>query len=305
MKILIIGYGSIARKHVTAARELFASLEIEALRSSRSAEEHPGIRNIYAIGEAVHPDFVIVSNPTNLHADAIREACALGVPLMIEKPVLDSLAEAAEVRDIINSRKLITYIACNLRFHPALVFLKEAVKGKRVNEVSVYCGSYLPDWRPGRDFRTIYSANAEMGGGVHLDLIHELDYCCWLFGMPQRSTSTLRSASSLDITAIDYAHYLLEYPGFCASITLNYFRHQTKRTLEIVFEDATWTLDLPSCLVTDNNGQTIFSAPFSIQDTYREQLRYFTDAIKNDVQPMNSLEEGLDILKICVNEVKR
>ena len=129
---------------------------------------------------------------------------------------------------LVESNNIITYVACNLRFHPCIIYLRNILSKNIliINEVNVYCGSYLPDWRPGVNIRTIYSSNPNMGGGVHLDLFHELDYTVWLFGHPKVSKSFLRSASSLNIDSIDYANYILEYNTFNANIILNYFRRK-------------------------------------------------------------------------------
>ena len=50
------------------------------------------------------------------------------------------------------------------------------------SSVRLWFGSWLPDWRPAVDYRPTYSARAELGGGVLLDAIHELDMLVWLLG---------------------------------------------------------------------------------------------------------------------------
>ena len=85
-----------------------------------------------------------------------------------------------------------TYTAFNLRFHPVIQWLKDNIESQNVIEVNAYCGSYLPDWRPDKDYRKIYSAQKELGGGVHLDLTHEIDFLLWVFGDPMSTMSTRR-----------------------------------------------------------------------------------------------------------------
>jgi predicted dehydrogenase len=174
--------------------------------------------------------------------------------------------------------------------------------GVRVNEVNVYCGSYLPDWRPGRDFREVYSAREELGGGVHLDLIHELDYCTWLFGMPERSEGLRRRGSSLGISAADFAGFRLLYPGFTASVTLNYYRRDAKREIEIVGEDGTVTGDLLGCRVRRvGDGAVLFEGDGDVSRTYVAQMRYFLDEVGAGRQPMNSVDEAVEVLRIALH----
>lgn len=304
MNILIIGLGAIAAKHIHAIRLVCDNAVIYALRSRRPAEQTDGIINIYDLEELpVLPDFGIICNPTASHKESIRQLTALSIPLFIEKPPLHTIKDAQELIADIEQRKLINYVACNLRFHPCIAYLKDHIvtSNPRINEVNVYCGSYLPEWRPGKDFRRIYSAQAELGGGVHLDLFHEMDYTCWLWGLPEQSQITVRSCSSLKITAVDYANYILEYPDFTVSIILNYYRRQPKRTIEILFENATWTVDLVNHTITDDTGQLIFEASdFNVLQTYVYQMKYFIDHVKELKQTMNTLEESTAILKIIL-----
>jgi predicted dehydrogenase len=295
VNILIIGLGSVARKHSTAIRELIAHAEIYALRSSANASVYEEVKNIYSLTEmTVKPDFVIISNPTKFHEVTILQVLQLGCPLFADIII-------AEVK----KKQVINYVACNMRFHPAIQFLKQYLQENdtRINEVNIYCGSYLPDWRPGKDFKTSYSANADMGGGVHLDLIHELDYCTWLFGMPNNVNAVTRKVSSLQIDAIDSALFQFIYPDFTASISLNYYRKDAKREIEILTEIDTVLVDLLHNTVSSKlSGKNLYEGPFVIADTYTQQMRYFVNHINQHKQPMNSIEEGIAVLKLALHE---
>jgi predicted dehydrogenase len=184
-----------------------------------------------------------------------------------------------------------------------LIFLKDYLSQQkpRINEVNIYCGSYLPDWRPGPDFRNLYSAQAEQGGGVHLDLIHELDYCTWLFGLPDTMRALKTNHSSLHIDAKDYALFSLLYPGFTAGITLNYYRRDPKRQIEILTENGTLIADLLKGSITDlSNNQVIFRTSVRIEDTYLRQMEYFLEHIQNNQQPMNNADEAAAVLKLAL-----
>lgn len=304
MKILLIGLGSIAKKHIAALRTLKIDFTIYALRSNKNAEIEEGVEDIFSLDEVnVVFDFAIISNPTHLHFDYIEKLAQRGIDLFIEKPAIHSLENGDKLVQLIRDEKIITYVACNMRFHPCITFLKNKLDNEtlRINEVNVYCGSYLPDWRPGKDFRTIYSSIASMGGGVHLDLFHELDYTTWLFGLPRHSESVLKSSSSLNIDSIDYANYILDYKTFTASIILNYYRRTPKREIEIILENETWTVDLIKNEIKNDKEEILFQDyTFNLKETYANQLEYFIYCLKNNTSPINDLSESIELLKICL-----
>jgi predicted dehydrogenase len=304
MNILVVGLGSIGRKHIDAIQALQIDAKIYALRSNQNSITEDKIENIFSLEHFDVPiDFAIISNPTNLHYKYIKILAEKQIPLFIEKPALHSLENSDKLIKLVESKNTITYVACNLRFHPCLLFLKNYLKTKqtRINEVNVYCGSYLPDWRPGKDFRKIYSANANMGGGVHLDLFHELDYTTWLFGFPNKVNSIKRNVSTLDIDAVDYANYNLEYNDFTANIVLNYYRNKTKRTIEIVSENQILLLNLINNTVIDEEDNVLFKLTnFVINQTYKDQISYFINCLGLNQHPMNSLKESIEVLKIVL-----
>ncbi len=307
MTILIIGLGSIANKHINAIRKLYPNCKIYALRSQeKKISKIEGVINIINIEEIEEKVYcVLITNPTSLHSEAINNCLNLNVPLLIEKPIFDKVIENSKLVDYINSRNIITYIACNMRFHPAIIFLKKYLEENicEINEVNIYCGSFLPDWRKDGDYKKSYSANPELGGGVHLDLIHEIDYIFWLFGKPMNVNSIKRNVSTLNILAFDFASYTLEYPKFCANLILNYYRKFTKRNIELVLSNDILNIDLIKSTVVNSRNEVIFSKnDYNILETYNNQIEYFFNCIENSVLPMNDVNESFEILKIALHE---
>lgn len=300
MKVLLVGLGSIARKHIATLRRLDPGVQFTAWRSSRGAASVEGVADVFDLPLDGGFDFAIVSNPTSCHADTVRKLLALRIPLYIEKPVFSALGQEGLLEEI-RRAGILTHVACDMRYLDTMQFVREHVHELKVNEVNVYCGSSLPSWRPGTDWKNGYSARPEMGGGVHLDLIHELDYLWWLFGRPLRTHKLLRNSSTLGIPSVDYAHYLWEYTGFTASVVLNYYRKDYKRTLEIVAEGSTWTADFAAGTVTDDTGEVLFRSSQEPDADYIAQMRSFVKLVqKNAVSSDNDVFEAYEVLKLCL-----
>lgn len=302
MKVLLVGLGSIARKHIDALRSIDPSVELFAWRSSDSSQHWEGITDLYDWEKVKEEgfNFAIISNPTSKHKESIRILSELYIPLFIEKPLFHRL-DIEELVNRVASCNVLTYVACNLRFLGALSYVKEYLREQqpRLNEVNIYCGSFLPDWRKGIDFRQNYSAIPDLGGGVHLDLIHEMDYVYWLFGYPQKIHSVFSNKSSLDIQSYDYANYCLEYSGFCVGIVLNYYRKDTKRTLELVCDKGTISIDLLKDSVA-MNGEILYQSEQGVNDTYLAQMKYFMNCLQENRKSFNTISDAYRVLQICL-----
>jgi predicted dehydrogenase len=303
MKVLIIGLGSIGKKHVAVLKQISPLADIYALRSGLKQETSPDVNHIYGPGQIdlENVDFAIISNPTSEHKKTIFSLIEFGFPLFIEKP-LHTSSEVNDIIELTEKNNIITYVACNLRFLDCLKLVRDNViltGGKRLNEVNVYCGSFLPEWRPGSDFRKSYSSNPVSGGGVHLDLIHELDYIYWLFGKPYAVKRTFKNRSSLNISAYDYCNYLLDYDTFCVNVVLNYFRKDPKRTIELIFEDETWIVDLLKNQIRCMD-RILYESGQKISDTYFSQMQYFLSIINNGEKTFNTVNDAYEVLKICL-----
>jgi len=306
VRILIIGLGSIGKKHINAILYLYPDAYIYALRSSNHSEPNDKVISINKLNEINYSlDFIIISNPTFLHEEFILKSLYFKCPLFIEKPVLHSLKNSEIILSEICRSGIKTYIGCNMRFHPCIIHLKNYFNHNKnlINEINVYYGSYLPNWRNGVDYRNIYSSHSKMGGGVHLDLIHEIDYCIWIFGKPNEIKKTFRKISQLEIDSYDYANYVLVYNDFTINIILNYYRLDSKRTIEVITNKNTINYDLINNKIFDNSKNILYSNnSYSIIQTYIDQIQYFVQNIDSDIEMMNNFEESINILKYVIND---
>lgn len=305
MKGVIVGLGSIAQKHIHALRTIRDDISLFAVRSGHSVNEIEGVTNLTLTDlPAGNFDFAIISNPTYQHTVALSQLLPLGIPLLIEKPLFHKIGpEELALVEQLNKREILNYVGFNLRFHPCIRYFKEEVLPalQVINEVNVYCGSYLPDWRPGKNFRDIYSAQPDKGGGVHLDLTHELDYIYWFFGKPLSVSHQFFSKSDLHIEAVDHAGYLWEYPQYCVNISLNYYRRTPKRQVEVLTDQGEYVLDLIENKVLFNN-KVLVSYDIDRFYTYIKQMEYFTAHILAKKRMMNDVNEAMEVLRLCLNE---
>lgn len=125
-------------------------------------------------------DAAFITNPTSLHYDTLCALRGKAGALFIEKPIFDAPGKDLGACLAPSPRK--AYVAAPMRWCGVMLALKRLLPQLRPYSARVICSSYLPEWRPGVDSRTVYSAHRAMGGGVAVDLIHEWDYMAELFG---------------------------------------------------------------------------------------------------------------------------
>lgn len=214
MKALVVGFGSIGERHV---RALGAIEDVETAVVSRRAVDTPRLfPTIEQALDAWEPDYVVVASRTSEHIDDVGLLARLGFSgtLLVEKPIYHRPAETP------GNGFAHCFVGYDLRFHPVIRRLRELLAGCDVHAVHAYVGQYLPEWRPGRDYRDTQAAKADDGGGVLRELSHELDYLCWCLGPWRRLTASGGQLSGLDIDSDDVFSVLFETER-CPVVTAN------------------------------------------------------------------------------------
>lgn len=285
-KALIVGYGSIGTRHARILSELNCAVSVVSRRPVEGYECYSDLDDAL---EQVTPDYVVIANETSAHMDTLQRVAKYGYDgiVLLEKPLAIQPVELPEYRF---RRAAMAY---NMRFHPVLGALHKALAGEEIVAAQVYSGQYLPDWRPGTDYRRSYSAKRELGGGVLRDLSHEIDYMAWLFGGWRRLVALGGRLGGLEIDSDDCWGVLAEYER-CRLVTLqlNYLDRPGRREIVVNTKIHTFRADLKSATL-ECDGQ-ISSMPCQLDDTYRAQ---HTAMLAGEMTRACSLEEGAQVMR--------
>ena len=292
LSTLVIGYGSIGKRHVEILEKRNKVSSIAILTRQRNLP----YKTISSLDEisSLNPDYIIIASPTNQHFGQLMfiEENFKGKKILVEKPIFHSVFDLK-----IASNEV--YVGYNLRFHPMLNKIKTVCEGKDIWTMNVFCGSFLPDWRPDRDYRESYSAKKESGGGVLLDLSHELDYIQWLAGPLEIDYVVNGKISNLAITSDDYFSFSGrgQYDTYI-NINLNYFTRKPIRRIIIDGQDISIQADLieNNLNIIEDGKELHFSwSDHNINDTYEAQHQA---VINGDLNNICTYKEGLRIINL-------
>jgi predicted dehydrogenase/RimJ/RimL family protein N-acetyltransferase len=301
----VVGQGSIGRRHAAILLEL--GHEVTVYDPSPGVPAPAGAQMASGTEECLRAaDAAVIASPSSNHPADARSAIERGVPVLVEKPLALDACAAAEVAALARARGVMLSVAMSLREHAGVRALSELVaEGAlgRVLRASAWCGSWLPGWRPASDYRTSYSARAELGGGVLLDVaVHELDYMLWLLG-PARSVSALTSrVSELEVDVEDVALIALELDcGAVAQVAVDYFDRSYTRGCRIVGARGTvhWSWEQEQLTRVDSAGErTQIAVPSDVEPAYRRQLEHFLAAVATDAPAPVAPAEATAVLAV-------
>ncbi|GGC99269.1 Gfo/Idh/MocA family protein [Halopseudomonas salina] len=330
MKILFCGLGGIGQRHLRNLRLLLGdALEVHAYRvrgqrikllDNLTIDEGADLEKDYAIqvhhelAEALaqQPAAVFICNPNALHVPVALECVRAGVPVFMEKPLASDLTDVDQLLAEVEKRKLLFHVGYNFRFHPGLQRLKTLLeKGffGRLVSVRSEIGEYLPNWHRYEDYRQMYAARADQGGGVILSQIHEMDLIYWYFGLPRSLVCHGGHLSGLEIDVEDTASSLMRFEGdngcFPLMLHQDFVQRPPSRRFKIVGDAGCAEMDLiANCLyVYDEVGELCEQndfAGFNRNDMFLAQARHFLDCLTNGTKPVVDITEGVQSLRMAL-----
>ncbi len=297
MKALFVGLGSIGCRHIKNLKHLRPDIEVEAIRSSKRAlpEEVEALlskQHSDATSLSGEYDLCFITNPTHLHYEALEQTAQYAKSYFIEKPIF----QCYNTLPFSDNRPV--YIAAPLRHTNLFIKLAELLKNEKCLAVRAICSSYLPDWRPGTDYTTCYSAIKEQGGGVMLDLIHEWDYLKALFGEPEQLHCISGNISDLKINSEDFAVYIAKCEGVPVSLHLDYFGRKYSRKCEIICDKGNITASFNSGIIKHYSLGWIDCREDGNAKYLREMEHYL--GIVSGKENINDGNNALNTLKIVL-----
>ena len=310
-KVLILGYGSIGKRHARIIKENWPSIRLAALRSNPQNVNRSDYdlleKNFTSIDDAISwkPSVAIICSPSSEHLTQSSSLTNHHIPLLIEKPLGTGFEDLDQWDDLIKKSKtmpiLVGYV---LRYDPCFVFIQNILKTNvigKIIHVDAYCGSWLPDWRPNIDYRLTASASRSLGGGVLTELSHEIDFLKSLFPSLELMFSSISSSELLQIDVEDQACLFCRSKE-CSniSIRLDFCTLNPKR--EVVFRgskgEISWNIITSTVHQITEHGKQVYQPDNRYDNRYKLQLHNLFASVLGTESPKSSVLEAVNVLKI-------
>lgn len=306
LQICFVGLGSIGKRHLKNVYDYLSgqkiSFEITLFRSGKGAPLDEKLAEMVShvyydtpsqVGRRF--DICFVTNPTSLHKETLIAFRDYSDAFFVEKPIFDTDEDDPEFVNLFSDK--LVYVACPLRYNPVLQYVRSQIDYSRAFSVRAISSSYLPDWRPGTDYRECYSAHESMGGGVHLDLIHEWDYLSWLFGDVCEGYSIIDKVSELEIDSKDAAIYIARTKQALIELHLDYFGRKPVRQLILYTPEETYECDVQNGRIKELCSGNEINIPFERNDFQMKEIEHFFDIFCRREINDNTVEHAMKVLK--------
>lgn len=311
MKVAIFGLGSIGRRHARCFREAGASaligMDPTPERRAQFVEEI-GAEAVASEAEALaqRPDLVVVASPNIFHVRQATLAAEAGAALFVEKPLGVELAEAEALATLVTERGLYLHMGSNWKFHPAFVLMKKLIGEGAIGKPTggqALAGQWLPDWHPWEDYRRMYAARTDLGGGAIFDT-HEIDYLTWLLGPVVQLLGMKTQSGSLEIETEDVAACVLRFKsGALVTLLTDYIQRTPRRryhlsgdagTIEWDFHAGELTVCRPGERFTERHDVRLPD----VNEMYVAQARHVLDDLRLGRAPVTGVAHALDVLRL-------
>ncbi|HEY8944068.1 MAG TPA: Gfo/Idh/MocA family oxidoreductase [Polyangiaceae bacterium] len=329
-RVLFVGLGGVGQRHLRNVRALLGSeVPIDAYRVRRErmllddqlrvvsgdVEERHRVTVFDDLERALarRPDVVFVTNPSSLHVPVALAAVRAGADVFIEKPLSHTLDDVVLLSEELDRRGAIGFVAYQLRRHPGFKRVRERLAEGAIGtplSARAEVGEYLPGFHPYEDYRRMYAARRDLGGGVTLSQIHEIDLLYALFGMPRRVFSMGGKLSRLEVDVDDLSASVLEFEGpsggpLIAELHQDFFQRPPSRTLRVVGDEGRleWSLSEKTFTRWDPSGARVeFEdyADFPRNAAFLEELSYFFECVEQRRLPDVDVRAGAASLKVAL-----
>ena len=177
LQILLIGHGSSALRFANILNQLHHQITVfvhrKGLKVNPNFKQVSNLKNIKGKFDAA-----IISSPTATHLHYLEIMIKNKIPVLVDKPIAHETKNLKQIINLASKNQVYLQVGFNFRYLPIITTIKKYLDENKLGKIlsaELYVGQYLPFWRPQKDYTQTYSAHHEQGGGVALDLIHEID----------------------------------------------------------------------------------------------------------------------------------
>ncbi len=295
--VLIIGYGSIGKKHAKLLKK-FKNISKIYILTKQKCSNFNRVKSISEVHK-IDPDYILICSRTSDHFKHLSylEKNLKNKIILVEKPIFENFKNFR----VQNNKVFIGY---NLRYHPVINFIKNYIKNKKIFSINVSCYSYLPNWRKNINYTKSNSAKKKYGGGVLLELSHEIDYVQWIFKKISKINHVkIKKISNLKTDAEDCVSIIGKTNFGDFIIDLNYFSLYLQRLVIINGNDFTLKGDLiyNSVEIFKKNKKKVIK--FKIDKNYTYNLQH-KSLLSNDYKNSCTYMQGIKLM-LLIDKIRK
>jgi predicted dehydrogenase len=276
MDIPVIGAGSVGRRH----HENLCRLGVRSDLLSWRGFDAVAFR-------ARRADAVVIATATPIRLQLVHLCRELGLPFYIEKPLAADVVTVDRILGAAGPLAPRSMVGFMMRYHPAFRALAQRDLSS-VYDASFGIGHDVRHWRSNWSFAASYAAQPQ-GGGVLLDLCHEMDMACTL--LPGLGVQEVTSLGHAAFAGVDFATRIaLAGPGQLGAVAMDYlspvsFRRIVLRGTGLV---ADFDLIAGRYLLQDGQGVQDLSFPFERNEMFLAAMRDFLHLVAG--RPVSDVE---------------
>jgi predicted dehydrogenase len=304
-KILVAGCGSIGQRHANLLSErqnieVLLADPLEGNLTACTAKTGPRARfRDYEEALAHKPEGVFICTPNHLHAAMALKALDAGACVLVEKPVDADLVQAQQLaRHQARDKVLVGYAN---RFDKLLQEMKKIIEAGTIGHI-VCAHAFV------YTYQTLLCAKTPIRERQEWTLVgdysHEIDFLRYLAGEIKEVAAVAITGGKLDRLATpNVLEAILRFEsGATGSLHIDYVRHPEKRFLEIVGDRGALELQMSKGILKvfthEEKEPREISRPYVRDDLFRSQIDDFLAVLESRKTPLNTLENGLEVLKV-------
>ncbi len=215
IRVGIIGFGlSGAVFHAPFITTIEGFELAKVVTSSNAARVQKLYPTVQVVGDAAQVindpaiDLVVIGTPNTFHHSLAKQALAVGKHVVVEKPFVNTLAEAEDLIKIAEENKRVLSVYQNRRWDGDFLTVKNVLAEGLLGEINTF-ESHFDRFRP--DVGERWREQPLAGSGIWYDLgAHLIDQALQLFGLPQTVFADIM-AQRQNSKTIDYFHAILGY----------------------------------------------------------------------------------------------
>ncbi len=321
-KALFIGLGGAGQRHLRNFKQLYPDSDVAAIRKKKrtfeigidlKSNDTVDIVEKYRITEyedissacSFEPDFAIVANPTSLHYQTAMELLENRIPMLLEKPACTENDNIQLVLQAAKKASVDLMVAYQLRFHPCVTEAKKIIESGnlgKIHSVAAHVHSYMPGWHPYEKYEDLYASRKQLGGGVILTEIHEIDLISWFFGLPDSVVAFGGKLSDYNIdvedTVTSLMYYQNEQGSFPLTLNMSFIQNPPTRNFSVFGELGNMHLDIPNDELAIKYHSIEAEEIMKLKDFDRnsmfvDELKHFISAIDENKHSMLSIEHTM------------